>query len=262
LVVERNMNIFYSLITALIVGFASGYIGSLMVLKKMALVGDALSHVALPGLALGIILHFEPYFGAFIFLFVSAILTWKLERSTRLSFEAIVGTLFTLSLAIGILLIPEIDLLEALFGDITKINLTDTVLAILVSVSTVIVTRSIYKKVVISMMSEELATSTGINVSRINLTYILLVSLIVAIGIKIVGTLLVGAMVIVPAATAKNIATNLTWYSWMSAFFGLTSTFLGVIFSFYSVLPAGPLVVITGTFIFVFTVLLRGRFLR
>jgi ABC-type Mn2+/Zn2+ transport system permease subunit len=257
-----DVTIIYSLVTALIVGFSSGYIGSLMVLKKMALVGDALSHVALPGLALGIVFHFEPYFGAFAFLFTSAILTWKLERSTKLSFEAIVGTLFTLSLAIGILLIPEIDLLEALFGDITQINITDTIIAILISVLTVLVARSIYLKVVLSMISEELATSSGVNVSKVNLTYILLVSLVVALGIKIVGTLLVGAMVIVPAATAKNIATNLTWYAWMSALFGLLSTFVGVVFSFYTVLPAGPLVVVTGTVIFVVTVLLRGRLIK
>ena len=260
--IELDATILYSLITALMVGFASGYIGSLMVLKKMALVGDALSHVALPGLALGIVFKFEPYIGAFAFLFVSAILTWKLERSTKLSFEAIVGTLFTLSLAIGILLIPEIDLLEALFGDITQVTFIDTVIAILVSILTVLVTRSIYRKVVLSMMSEELASSSGIDVSKVNLIYILMVSLVVAIGIKIVGTLLVGAMVIVPAATAKNVATNLTRYAWTSALFGLLSTFIGVVFSFFTILPAGPLVVITGTVIFVTTVLLRGRLIK
>ncbi len=71
-------SIIFSLIVGAVVGFAAGYLGSIMVLEKMALVGDAMSHVALPGLALGAILHFNPLVGGFIFLFVSAILVWYL----------------------------------------------------------------------------------------------------------------------------------------------------------------------------------------
>ena len=72
-----------------------------MVLEKMALVGDALSHVALPGLALGILYNFNPFFGAFAFLFASAVAIWELRRITKLSFETLVGAVFTLSLAIA-----------------------------------------------------------------------------------------------------------------------------------------------------------------
>lgn len=97
----------FSLVVGASVGFAAGYLGSLMVLEKMALVGDALSHVALPGLALGILYNFNPFLGAFAFLFVSAVLIWHLGRVTRLAFETIVGAMFTLSLAVGILIIPE-----------------------------------------------------------------------------------------------------------------------------------------------------------
>src|SRR5512142_3254870 len=109
----------YSLALAIFVGVAAGYLGSLMVLEKMALVGDALSHVALPGLAIGIILNFNPSLGAFVFLFISAILIWHIQRVTKISFEALVGAMFTLALAIGILLFGDnLDALEAaFFGD-------------------------------------------------------------------------------------------------------------------------------------------------
>ena len=73
-----------SLLTGVSVGFSAGYLGSLMVLEKMALVGDALSHVALPGLALGILLHFNPFLGAFAFLFASAVVVWHLGIGTKL----------------------------------------------------------------------------------------------------------------------------------------------------------------------------------
>ncbi len=86
-------------------------LGSLMVLEKMALVGDALSHVALPGLAIGVTFHFNPFLGAFAFLFVSAVIIWHIQRVTKISFEALVGAMFTFALAIGILLYGEIWML-------------------------------------------------------------------------------------------------------------------------------------------------------
>jgi len=249
----------FSLLIAVAVGFSAGYLGSLMVLKKMALVGDALSHVALPGLALGILFNFNPFFGAFGFLFGSAVIIWYLGRITKLSFETLVGAMFTLALAIGILIVPEPDLLEALFGDITKVALMDTILAVIIAILAMLLTKIIYNKIILGMISEDLAVSNGINVSRTNLLYLLLVSLVVAIGIKIVGTLLVGFLVVTPAAAAKNISSNLSRYAMLSSVFGAISASSGILLSSYLSLPSGPLVVLSGIAIFLFTVLARWR---
>ena len=86
-----------------------------------------------------------------------------------------------------------------MFGDVSKITLTDTIITVLVSVFVIFVTRRIYDKLVVSMISKELAVASRIKVERINLIYLLLVATIVAVGIKEVGTPLVGAVVIVPA---------------------------------------------------------------
>ena len=94
----------FSLIVGVAVGFSAGYLGSIMVLEKMALVGDAMSHVALAGLALGVLTGIQPAVRRFMFLFVSAVLVWHLGRVTKLSFETLVGAAFTLALSIGILL--------------------------------------------------------------------------------------------------------------------------------------------------------------
>ena len=247
-----------SLTIGVFVGLSAGYLGSLMVLKRMALVGDALSHVALPGLALGILFNFNPFIGAFAFLFGCALVVWHVERITRLSVDTIVGAMFTLALAVGILIIPQPDLLEALFGDITKVVLTDAVVAIVVGTFAVLVTWAVYKKLVLGMISEELATSSGINVQRTNLVYLLLVSLVVAIGIKIAGSLLVGFLVIVPAATAKNVSSNLLRYAVLSSTFGIISSCSGVILADSLALPSGPLVVLSGVVIFVATVIIRS----
>jgi zinc transport system permease protein len=256
--------VLFSLFLSIFVGVAAGYLGSLMVLEKMALVGDALSHVALPGLAIGITLNFNPYLGAFTFLFVSAVIIWHIQRVTKISFEALVGAMFTLALAIGILLYGDnLDALEAaLFGDISQVTAISTLAAAAVCVAAVVLTKLIYDKLVLAMISEDLAISKGINVARTNLLYLFLVSVVVAIGIQIVGTLLVGFLVVVPAIAAKNLSTQMKRYALVSAIFGAVSGFTGVllwsIFNFNLPFP-GPIVVIVGIIIFAVTVIINWR---
>ncbi len=249
----------FSLIVGIAVGFSAGYLGSIMVLEKMALVGDALSHVALPGLALGLLFNFNPFFGAFAFLFISTVAIWHLRRVTKLSFDTLVGATFTLALAIGILIVPEPDLLEALFGNINTVGLSDVVIGVIISITVFFVTRLIYKKIVLGLISEELAISNGINVARINLLYLLLVSLTVSIGIKITGTLLVGFLVVTPAAAAKTISSTLSRYLILSALFGAICSTSGILLANYFNVPPGPLVILTGITIFIAVVLIRWQ---
>jgi ABC-type Mn2+/Zn2+ transport system permease subunit len=250
-----------SLIVGAAVGFSAGYLGSIMVLEKMALVGDAMSHVALPGLALGVLLNFNPLLGGFIFLFVSAILIWHVGRITKLSFETLVGAAFTLALAIGILLYGDnLDALEAaLFGDITRVDLTYALSAVAISLVVVFLTRVIYRKIVLGLISEELATAKGININRTNLLYLLLVSVTVAVGIQVTGTLLVGFLVVTPAAASRIINTKLSKYLLFSAIFGAFSAISGIaLSSVFNILP-GPLVVVSGIVIFALALLVRWR---
>ncbi|MDR0373693.1 MAG: metal ABC transporter permease [Nitrososphaerota archaeon] len=255
---------FYSLFLSIFVGAAAGYLGSLMVLEKMALVGDALSHVALPGLALGMTFHFNPYLGAFAFLFITAVIIWQIQRSTKISFEALVGAMFTLALALGILMYGnELEALEeALFGDISQVTLLSAGVAALVCVVAIVLTKLIYDKLVLVMISEDLAVSRGINVARTNLLYLFLISVVVAIGIQIVGTLLVGFLVVVPAIAAKNLSARMKHYALLSAVLGITAASVGVLlWNFVSLnLPfPGPMVVFVGIAIFAFSLIINWR---
>ncbi len=255
-----------SLVLSVFVGIAAGYLGSLMVLEKMALVGDALSHVALPGLAIGIALGFNPFIGAFAFLFVSAIIIWHIQRVTKISFEALVGAMFTLALAIGILFFKDLDALEAaFFGDISTVTVLSASIAAIACVVAVVATKLIYNKLVLAMISEDLAIAKGIKVGSVNLLYLFLVSVVVAISIQVVGTLLVGFLVIVPAIAAKNLSTHMKRYSVLSTVFGAVSGFVGVFlwqvfFGDATVLPfPGPMVVFVGITIFAATVIINWR---
>jgi ABC-type Mn2+/Zn2+ transport system permease subunit len=181
------------------------------------------------------------------------------QRVTRLSFEALVGATFTLALAVGIILIPEPELLEALFGDITNVVVLDAIAAAVISVVTILLTRAIYRKLVLAMISEDLAISKGIDVAKTNLLYLFLVSLVVAIGIKIVGTLLVGFLVIVPAIAAKNLSSDMYRYSLLSAVFGAAAAFSGILLANYWSLHPGPMVVFSGIAIFAVTIVVNWR---
>ncbi len=247
----------YSLIAGVFVGLAAGYMGSLMILKRMALVGDVLSHVALPGIALGLLWGFNVFLGAFAFLFAAVVATWYIQRSTRLPLDAVIGVMFVFALAVGILITPQADLLDALFGDIASVALLDAVIAVALSLAILAVGRWIYRGVILSLVSEDLAISKKVKVGQIDFLYLLLVALVVATGIKIVGMLLVGAVVILPAVSAKNVSRSLAQYALVSGVLGMVTAAGGIALAAATNLQPGPLVVVAGVAVFVVTVLMK-----
>lgn len=240
-----NTNLFLLLLVGGLIGAASGYLGSFMVLKRMSLVGDALSHVALPGIAIALTLGVNPMLGALVALGIATFGIWYLAEHSEVYPEALVGVFFTASLSLGLLLTPEPELLEALFGDIDKIQTIDAAMVVIGAVVIFLVTKIISKKLLLGVVSEDLAKSQKINISKLNLTYLLLVGLVVALGVKFLGTLLTGAMVIIPAATAKNLATNIKSFHLLAIFFGIVTSILGILLARYLGISSGPAVVMT-----------------
>ncbi|MBI2669612.1 MAG: metal ABC transporter permease [Candidatus Yanofskybacteria bacterium] len=248
---------YLQIISAIFIGLASGYLGSFMVLKRMALVGDALSHVALPGVALALLFNINPFVGAFATLFAGIIGIWLIEHKTELPTESVVGLFFTFSLAVGLLITPEEELLEALFGDISTISGIDALLAVMLSLAVIFIMRSISKGFILGTISKDLAKTSNIKIARDNFIFMILVALIVALGIKSVGTLLMGALVIIPAIASKNIASNMNGYARTSAVIGLASLVGGVLFAVRFGLPPGPIVVLASTIVFLITLAFR-----
>src|SRR3989344_2456533 len=257
-----NMNIFTNLLSlqllvGILTGLGAGYLGSFMILKRMSLVGDVISHVALPGIAIALIFKVNPFLGAFTALFLAVIGIWILERKTELPSETLVGIFFALSLALGILITPEPELLEALFGDIAQIGLLDAIITIALIALIIFTMAKIYRGLTLSIISKELAQSTGVPVSRVSFLFLFLVAIMVALGLKITGTFLMGALVIVPAAAAKNIAVSLHKYTLMAGFFGAVSGLCGILIANYFHLHPGPIIVLTSGVIFILTLLFK-----
>ena len=250
-----DQNLLISLTVAGFIGAAAGYLGSIMVLRRMALVGDALSHVALPGMGIALAFNWNPFLWAFMFLGAAVWIIWLLEGRTRIPTEALVGILFTVSLAIGILITPELELIEALFGDISGVSVFDGVMAVVLSVAVFVIGRRIYKGLILGTISEDLAVSSGVKLRKINLVFLILVSVVVALGVKVVGTLLMGALVIIAATAAKNLSRNLAGFSSLSTVFGLVSAPSGVYLAHIFELPPGPIVVLASSIIFLLSLL-------
>jgi len=254
-----NTNLFLILLVGILVGASSGYLGSFMVTKRMSLVGDAMSHVALPGIAIAIALGINPMLGAFVALVIATFGIWYLGEHSEVYSDALVGVFFTASLSIGLLLTPEPDLLEALFGNIDKIGFLDGILAVIGAFVVFIITYLISNKLILSSISEDLAKSQKVNVSLINLIYLLLVSLVVALGVKFLGTLLTGAMVIIPAVTAKNLAKGSKDFQILSIIFGGLSATIGIFVANITHVSSGPVIVLTAITLFIVSFIFKRK---
>lgn len=247
------------IIVGIFVGLASGYLGSFMILRRMSLVGDALSHVALPGFAFAFLLHINPFLGAFAALFLGIFLIWIIENKTQLPTETLIGVLFAFSLAVGLLIVPDKELLEALFGNIASVQILDVVLAIILSSIVFIVMSLISKKFILGTLSSDMAKSQKIKVTALNFIFLLLVAIIVALGIKVVGTLLMGALVIIPAAAAKNFSSSMGRFTSLSSVFGLISAVGGILIANnYGLLP-GPAVVLFSSLVFLISLFAKRQ---
>ena len=251
-------NLLFLLFIGALVGASSGYLGSFMVIKRMSLVGDALSHVALPGMALALTFGFNPMLGALISLTLAVFGIWYLGEHSEVYPEALVGVFFTASLAIGILITPEPELFETLFGNIESIKFVNGLITIAASIIIFLVANQISKKLILGVVSEDLARSTGIKMQKVNLVYLVLVGLVVSLGVKFIGTLLTGALVIVPAASAKNVARSVKGFQILSSLIGVFSAITGILIASFLGISSGPAVVLVSIAFFVLSYFFRS----
>lgn len=245
------------MLVAAFVAASASLLGSFAILKRMALVGDALSHVALPGIALALLFNLNPFLGAVVFLLATVVGIWFVEYRSNLSLDTIVGVFFTGSLAAGALLTPEHELIEALFGNITELSALESVLSIIISIILISAVILMRRKLTLNMVSSELAHSVGINTRRLEFLYLLIFAIAVALGIRFVGALLMGSLVIIPAASAKNVSKSLSSFLSLSAAFGVAAATVGIYISYRASLPPGPVFIIISTVFFISTLLIR-----
>ncbi len=212
-------------------------------MRRMTLAGDVMSHIALPGLGLALLFSFNPLLGGAATLFLGTLLIWRLQKKTGLATETTIGVVFAASVAIGALVTPAEDLIDALFGGFEKLNLLEFLVG-LVAVGLIAFFIWKYKnRLVLGLFSAELATAAGVNLSKMNLHFLLIFSLTIMMGLQFLGTLLVGALIIIPAAAARNLTYDFKKFLWLSAVISVGSVLLGYWVSARFGLDLGPAVV-------------------
>lgn len=245
------------LASGLFVALATSFLGTFVVVKRMALTSDVLSHVALPGIGLALIFGYDPIYGAAIFLLLAAFGTWLIEQKTELTPEAIIGTFFTATLALGVILVPNEELFDSLFGNLFAIGPRDAVIIITASILIFILTLIISRRLTLGIIAPDLAKSTGFRPDWSYLGFLLLFALSIALGIKLIGSVLMGALTILPAVAARNFARSLKSFLSFSVVLGLLMTGIGIAVSNALNFPPGPSVILTGIVFFAVSLIFK-----
>jgi ABC-type Mn2+/Zn2+ transport system permease subunit len=229
---------------AIATSVAAGLMGSFAVMRRLSLAADPLSHVALPGIGVALALHHEPIFGAVAALLIGAFLVWVLEDKAQAATESIIGVVFSAALAIGSLTTSGEDLIDALFGGGGVPSLAELAFVLVAAIGIITFVIAERNRLVVMIVSPDLARTAGVNVRRVDLVYLLLFALTIGIGLRYLGVLLMGALIIIPAVTAKGVARNLRSMLVISVALAVLATVVGAGVAWWAQLASGPIIVL------------------
>ena len=247
----------YGIVLALLFAVAAGLVGSFALMKRMLLASDVISHVALPGIGMALLFGFNPLLGGAATLFLGTLLIWQLQKKTGLATDAMIGVVFAGSLAIGAALTPQEDLVEAFFGRFQELSLFAFLLGIVAVLLIIFVIYRFKEQLLLSLFSPELAAATSVRLNRLNLYFLLTFSLTVLVGLRFMGALLAGALVIIPATTGRRLASNVSHFLFASCLVSVAATGLGFLITAVALprFSPGPIVVIISALLFALSLL-------
>ena len=238
------------------VAIAAGPLGCFVVWRRMAYFGAALAHSALLGVALGFLLNINVTVGIIALCSLVAILLMLLEHQRALASDTLLGILAHSALAIGLITVTfmenlRIDLMGYLFGDVLAVGRNDLYLIYgLLAVTTAVLALT-WRNMLSITVNEDLAAVEGIPVARTRVSFVLLLASVIAVGMKIVGMLLIISLLIIPAAAARRLSSTPEQMAVTAALLGALCVVLGLFGSLQWDVPAGPSIVVVATFVFV-----------
>ncbi len=238
---------------------AAGLVGCFAVMRRMTLASDAISHVALPGIGIAIAFHVHPLLGGVAALLLGTLLVWALEHRTRISTETVIGVVFSAALAVGSLLASGEDLIDALLGAPGALGGWEVALGLagaLVVIGFVLTQKN---RLVVALVSPDMARTAGVDVARLDLAFLLAFALAVALGLRYLGVLLMGSLIIIPAATARYLARSLDGMLGMAVSFAVASTLAGGALAARIHRPSGPIIIAVAAAFFFASLLARAR---
>lgn len=242
-------------LTSVMVGIICGVIGSFIVLRGMALMGDAISHAVLPGVAISYMLGINYFYGAVVIGVLTALGIGVVNQNSRIKSDSSIGLVFSAFFALGIILITTAksatDLTQILFGNVLSVRTSDTWLTLVIGAIVLLTVIIFYKELLISSFDETMAAAYGLRVRLIHYGIMVLLTLVTVASLQTVGVILVVSMLITPASTAYLLTNRLSIMIVLASFFGAISAVLGLYVSFLYNMPSGPVIALATTAIFV-----------
>ncbi|MDH0623169.1 metal ABC transporter permease [Pseudomonas chengduensis] len=259
-----------ALLAGLLIGPVLGGLGTLVVVKRFAFFSEAVGHAALTGVAIGILLG-EPYTGPYGSLFgyclLFGILLNYLRNRTGLAPDTLIGVFLSVSLAVGASLLLvlagkiNIHILEnVLFGSVLTVNAQDLAVLALVSLLVLGLALPLYNRIMLASFNPQLASVRGVAVKPLDYLFVMLVSLVTVAAVKVIGAILVGALLVIPAAAARLLSQSLKGFFWLSVLIATCSTLAGIFLPIALELPvpSGAAIIMIAGLAFALAAIARG----
>ncbi|CAM3084476.1 ABC transporter [Ectopseudomonas mendocina] len=259
-----------ALFAGLLIGPVLGGLGTLVVVKRFAFFSEAVGHAALTGVAIGILLG-EPYTGPYGSLFgyclLFGLLLNYLRNRTGLSPDTLIGVFLSVSLAVGASLLLvlagriNIHILEnVLFGSVLTVNAQDLAVLTLVSLLVVALTIPMYNRFMLASFNPQLASVRGVLVKPLDYLFVMLVALVTVAAVKVIGAILVGALLVIPAAAARLLSQSLKGFFWLSVLIATFCTLIGIFLPIAVELPvpSGASIIIMAGIVFAVAAIARS----
>ena len=226
----------------------------------MSFFGDTLAHAALLGVTMAVFFEINIAFSVFLISSVVALILLKLQQTTKLPGDALLGLLAHSSLAVGLVVIGfltsiRFDIMGLLFGDILAVNQNDLLLIWIGGALILLILKFIWRPLFASTVNYELAEAEGMKPDKFNAIFTVLMAAVIAISIKIVGLLLITGMLIMPAAMGRNLSNNPQQMVILSVIAGLLSVIIGLFSSLQFNTPSGPSIITAALILFCFTLI-------
>jgi len=252
-----------ALFTSVVVGIICGIIGSFIILRGMSLMGDAISHAVLPGVALSYAFGVNFFIGAVATGVLTAIGIGYVSQNSRIKNDTAIGILFTSAFALGIILITMLksstDLYHILFGNVLAVRPSDMWVTVGIGIVVIVTVYAFFKELLLTSFDPTIAAAYGLRNNLIHYLLMTLLTMVTVASLQTVGIVLVVAMLITPAATAYLLTDRLWVMIYLAAGFGVISAIIGLYFSFTYNLASGATIVMVATALFLLTFLFSRK---
>ncbi|WP_100012931.1 metal ABC transporter permease [Lentibacillus sediminis] len=256
----------HTFLTGILIGIIAPLLGTFIVVRRLSLIADALSHVTLAGIAFGMMMEkkfavtfLTPFYSGMAFSVLGSILIEKLRGVYKAYQELAIPIIMSGGVGLSVIFISvadgfNTDLFNYLFGSVSAVSQNDFLLILVISIIIVGVVALFYKELFTLSFDEEHATVSGLHAKRIHLLFIVLTALVIAASIRIVGVLLVSALMTLPVAASMRLAKGFKQMMFLSVIFGELAVMIGLISGYYLSIPPGGTIVMVSIVILLLSI--------